>query len=335
VNEPDPAEDGLKAGLGIYRRRLLLGVLIVLSILAVSVVLLLMARDSGEPSVRLEDIGPSWDEIAEQMPSDPSRKYSDEELGLYDLIDEVVYFRPYYAQFRTRDDYFADFGARRDAIPTEVEGHERERLQFEIVMEGVLDGAYVDLPSDLGPGGPLEQAYDDWMADCAAEAGFADVVLADETDAELERYESEFGLSAEDFYDLRHDCARRAGYYPTLETGVRDEMIGRLKQHYLQAVYDAFRFSGIVEIPIDYREGVPHPLEDSYIQHCLKFEVASRESCAEHLRVELTDEQKAAPVQTAPSRDFEELGPFPLIGQQCSFHGDIPGYVGASRFRVG
>ena len=165
------------------------------------------------------------------------------------------------------------------------------------------------------------------MAVCAAEAGFADVVLADETDAELERYESEFGLSAEDFYDLRHDCARRAGYYPTLETGVRDEMIGRLKQYYLQAVYDAFRLSGIVEIPVDYREGVPHPLEDSYIQHCLKFEVASRESCAEHLRVELTEEQKTASVQTAPSQDFEELGPFPLIGQQCSFHEDIPGYV--------
>lgn len=268
---------------------------------AAAIVLVLwiaMWRSDGsyELSEPLDEVGPAWSEIAAQVPLESGRNYSDEQLGLYDLIDGVVHYRPYYAQFRTLDDYFADFGARRDAIPTEVEGHERERLQFEIDVEDALARAYNHLPGELGPDGLLEKAYDVWMSECAAEAGFADVVLADETAAELEHYESEFGLSAEDFYDLRYDCARKAAYYPTLDPDMRDEMVGRLKRHYLQAVYDFIRLSGIVEIPVHDREGAPRPLEDSYIQHCLEFEVAGREACAEHYRIELTEEQKTAPV---------------------------------------
>ena len=276
-------------------RWVVLGAAAVVVVVTLVLVLLLGIGDSEEFSEPFDEVGPSWAEIAQQMPTDSGRRYSDVELGLYDLIDELVYYRPYYARFRTPDDYFADYGARRHAIPTEVEGHERERLQFEIDIEDALARAYHYLPADLGPGRLLEQAYDNWMSDCAAEAGFAGVELADRSAAELDHYESEFGLSADEFYDLRYDCARQASYYPTLDPDMRDEMVGRLKQHYLQDLYDFIRFSGVVEIPVDHHEGAPRPLEDSYVRHCLEFDVAGRGACAEHYRIELTEEQKTAP----------------------------------------
>ena len=276
-------------------RWVVLGAVAVVVVVAIVSVLWLAAGESEEFAEPLDEVGPSWAEIAQQVPSDPGRRYSDVELGLYDLIDEAVYYRPYYARFRTPDDYFADYRARRHSIPTEVEGHERERLQFEIDIEDALARSYHYLPADLGPGGLLEQAYDDWMSDCAAEAGFAGVELADKSAAELGRYESEFGLSADEFYELRYDCARQAAHYPTLDPGVRDEMVGRLKQHYLQDLHDFIRFSGVVEIPVDHHEGAPRPLEDSYLRHCLEFDVAGRGACADYYRIELTEEQKTAP----------------------------------------
>ena len=57
------------------------------------------------PSTNIEEVGPSWDEIAAQVPLGPGRRYSDEELGLYDLIDQVVFYRPYFARGRTIDEF--------------------------------------------------------------------------------------------------------------------------------------------------------------------------------------------------------------------------------------
>ena len=259
VNEPGPAEDELKAGLGIYRRRLLLGVLIVLSILAVSVVLLLMARDSGEPSVRIDDIGPSWDEIAEQVPPDPGRRYSDEELGLYERIDQVVFYRPYFARVRTID----DFNYMRDGDSD----HERERRRFEIDIEAAMLFSRSSLPADIGEGGALEEAYYGWIVKCLSPAGFPDAIIDPDTqhempiyeaeDEQLASYESASGFTRDEFYDLRYDCARRAAGYPMLDPEVRDEMIGRLKRHYLQSVYDQLCHGYIAEVPI-----VPHDRGD-------------------------------------------------------------------------
>ena len=305
----------------------MLGAIVVLAVAAI-VLLVLRTPDADESAVQLPDARAAWSEIAAEVPLDPARRYSDEELGLYEPIDEIIFYRPYYSQFRTFDDYFDLFSARRDTISTEVSGHERERLRFEVNVEDALSRAYNDLPTDLGRGGLLEQAYDEWMAKCAAEAGFSDVVLADEIEEELQHYEREFGLSADEFYDLRHSCARRAASYPMLDPEVRDELLGRMRRHYLHAAHEFIRLSGIVEIPVEHHDGDAHPLEESYIGRCLELEIAERESCAEYYRVELNEEQKSAPV---PVRDpVDESGPYPLVGQPCGFS-EAPGLVIISR----
>lgn len=292
------------------------------------------SNDSDPLSDQNSDVTVAWAEIAAELPMDSNRRYSDEELGLHEIIDEIVYYRPYYARHRTADDYLDFISTRRSVIPTQVSGHERERLQFEFDVEDALSRAYNNLPADLGRGGMLERVYNEWMVDCVADAGFPGVVLDPDTqqeipiylaeDEELALYDSTTGFTSGEFYDLRLGCAQRAASYPTLDPEVRDSLLNRVRKHYLQAVYDFIRDSGIVEIPVEHDESVIHPLEESFIQRCLEREIDERAACAEYYRVELTEEQKSAPVPERESVD--ESAPYPLVGQPCGFS-DAPGLV--------
>ena len=153
------------------------------------------------------------------------------------------------------------------------------------------------------------------MEQCVTEAGYPDIVF--DLPVAPDGYRVDFGLPYEEFLDLRHSCALRGADFPRLDPDARDEMLGRVRRYYLQSIDDFIRLSGIVEIPVEHYEGDVHPLEESYVRRCLEWEIAERESCAEYYRVELTEEQKAAPV---PERvPVDESGPYPLVGQPCGF----------------
>lgn len=328
--------DGVRKLLTRRTRWLLFGVFVFLAIVALLLAGWPFGNDSNDSdplSDQNSDATAAWAEIAAELPMDLNRRYSDEELGLHELIDEIVYYRPYYARHRTADDYLDFISERRSVIPTQVSGHERERLQFEFDVEDALSRAYNDLPADLGRGGTLERVYNEWMADCVADAGFPDIVLDPDTqqempiylaeDEELALHDSTTGFTSGEFYDLRLECAQRAASYPTLDPEVRDSLLNRVRKHYLQAVYDFIRDSGIVEIPVEHDESVIHPLEESFIQRCLEREIDERAACAEYHRVELTEEQKSAPV---PVREpVDESAPYPLAGQPCP--SGTPGFV--------
>lgn len=242
------------------RRRLLLGVIAALVVLGAVTLALLMTRGSEDASVDIEEIGPSWDEIAAQVPLEPGRRYSDEELGLYDLIDEVVFYRMYFARGRTIDDDFESRMGRYEYIQNGDSKYRRERLRFEFDIEAEALYARDSLPADLGEDGLLEDAYHRWMTECVAEAGFPDVVVDPDTgnempiylaeDEQLVFYESETRFTRDRFYDLRYGCAQRAVSYPNLDPDERGALIGRLKKHYLQAAYDYIRDTG-EEVPIE------------------------------------------------------------------------------------
>ncbi|WP_419910133.1 hypothetical protein [Candidatus Poriferisodalis sp.] len=296
----------------------------VVALLVVSGVVLfvLWSADDGEPAVPLPDAGAVWSEIAAEVSADPERRYSDEELGLYELVDRIAFSSPYYVRFRTEEDLLEHGSQHSEYVALQARGHERERLRFESEVEDAIRRAYHDLPADLGSGGPLERAFVEWMDRCAVDAGFPNIVF--DLPVEPSGYQADFGLPYEDFLDLRQSCAQQAVNYPTLDPDVRDEMLARMRRHYLQAAHEFIHLSDIVEIPVEHDEGVVHPLEESYIERCLELEVDERESCAEYYRVELTEEQKSAPV---PEREpVDETRPYPLVGQPCGFS-DAPGLV--------
>ncbi len=264
----------------------------------------------------------AWAEIAAELPPDSNRRYTDEELGLEALIDDIVLYRPYFARFRTEDAYMEHQLEHDKYIYEEATGHERERLAFEREIESAILTNYGFLPEDIGPDGMLEQAFDEWMEECAADAGYPDVQF--DLSLEPDGYREDFGLPYDEFLDLRHECARRAAAYPTLDPEIRDDLIYRLRKHLLMGLHDYIRDFDVVEISVEHRDGDLHPIEESYIGRCLELEISERESCAEYYRVELTDEQKTAPV---PERiEVDESGPYPLVGQSCPFS-EFPGEV--------
>ena len=302
--------------------------LVVAAVVATSLALWVRDDDPESALRRLHENQQAWVQVSQEVSVDRGRRYSDEELGLYGLIDNVIFSTPFYVRFRVADDALNSSLARDQRIADVAVGHERERLAFERDIEDVVRSAYGFLPSDLGVGGALEMAFVEAMESCAAEAGYPAINPMGAPEEERARYQAEFGLTSDAFYDLRHDCAIRAAAYPTLEPDVRDEMIERIRTHYLQAVHEYLRQPDVAEIPIEHRDGVVHPIEMSHIQYCLDLKPSERGWCAETYRVELTEAQMAAP---APEQDVEdETAPYPLVGQPCDFL-DIPGLVTIGR----
>ena len=216
----------------------------------------------------------------------PGRKYSDEQLGLDRLIDEEI--TPFDARFRTFSEWEAPYDERQRYLEQEAVGHERERMYFERNVAWLLSGAYDDLPADLGFGGQLDQAFEAALSECADAAGLHGLRLDASSGADIDHALEMSGLTYEEFLDLRHECAKDAASYPTLDPAVRDELLGRLREHYRAAVHEYLREFPDAEVPLVDHPGAPRPLEELLIKDCQK--AADPVSCAEEYRVELPAE---------------------------------------------
>lgn len=210
------------------------------------------------------------------------RRYTDEELGLDLIIGEHT--EPVWAQFRSLSEW-DEHRAERNRDWRDTTGHERERMHFERNVEWLLSNEYDRLPADLGSGGVLDRAFEEAMDRCAQARGWPGVQLYGVSNADVEQFEADFGLSLDGFLDLRHECAQEAATYPTLDPVVRDELLGRLREHYLQAVYEYLREFPDAEVPLVDHEGAPRPLEDRLIKTCLKD--PDPVACAAEFQVEL------------------------------------------------
>lgn len=235
-------------------RRILWAVLGATAALVTVVIVLIVwlggstARDSD---VQPSGDDPAWAEIAAQVPLDSDRLYSDEELGIFGLIDDVIFSTPSYIEFRTVDEFIAADNERHDYISFVASGYERERLVFERDIDDAIRTAYIFLPPDLGEGGRLELAFVEAMRECAAEAGFPGINPMGGSDDEYAHWETEYGLTFDDFLDLRHECAQYAADYPTLDQEVRDRLLNRMREHYLRAVHDYILQYEVAEISVE------------------------------------------------------------------------------------
>ena len=274
------------------RRGLLLVVAIGVAILAAVSISLMLNRPSSS-SGNLS--GPETTDASTVL---LGRRYSDKELGLDRLIsNEMV---PFDAQYRTFTDWEDPYDEQRRYFEQVATGHERERIHFENNLALVFWQADEQHPPDREQ---LDRAYRSAMDECAASAGFEDVMLYEDPNIDLERYqtdgarlleertaklesyETQFGLDHESYLDLRHDCAKQAAAYPTLDPAVRDELLGRLREHYLAAAYEYLREFPHAEVPLVEHEGSPRPLEDWFISICQKEPEPAM--CAAEYRIEL------------------------------------------------
>ena len=192
---------------------------------------------------------------------DTPREYSDEELGLQELVEnEIAISSLWVARYRTVDDMDRDLGN-----PFEGSGHERERNYFEFLFGFKMWDASESLPPDVSNhGGVLHDAEEAAMDQCAADAGYPGVQVYDVSPDVVEQYERDFGLTLEMFLDLRHECGKYAATYPTLDPVYRDELLAKRRAHYMAVVRDWMAANPDLVVPIEYHEGANTPHADRY-----------------------------------------------------------------------
>ena len=275
--EPDP----LAPASGRRRRLLLLAVAIV-AVAGTAVAIWLSIDRSGPETGQEAAPDPALEDTAPAEPP-PGRRYTDEKLGFEEVFQKLT--TPRYARFRSEREASEHNSETERHFAEVATGHERERMHFEHNLASVYWKAYDDLPSDLRFGGLLDQAFEEAMDECARARGWPSVQLYGVSNTDVEQYEAGLGLSLGEFLDLRHECAKVAASYPTLDRAVRDELLERLKDHYRAAVYEYLREFPDAEVPLVDHPGAPRPLEERLIGVCLK--TSDPAQCAVEFRVEL------------------------------------------------
>ena len=268
------------------RRRLVLrrSALLALAVAVVIVIATWFVVALNRPNS--DSIGRPGAATADASPVPPGRQYSDKELGLDQLIsNEIV---PFDAQFRTFADWEEPYDERQRYFEQEATGHERERMHFENNLALVFWRAYENLPPELGLDGTLDRAYDLAMDECADAAGWPGLRLNVNSRSDVDQVLETSGITYESFLDLRHECAKQAATYPTLDPTVRDELLVGLAEHYRQAVYEYLQEFPDAEVPLFEHEGSQRPLEERLVKMCLK--VPDSAACAVENRVELPAE---------------------------------------------
>ena len=182
------------------------------------------------------------------------RQYAIETIGVQEVVNALR--RDSNATFRTDEDRRAHDRAESRWLDERANDEEVERwwyvaaLQLVIIeVDRYLDGAY---PEFFLPDGKLNSAYYEAMDRCAADNGYPDLVLIDPPPMVADRIEAEtgtkidgsyrdrlgpdFGLTLDEFFDIRHECAKVAQTYPTLDPAERDRILGIRDEEYWRAI---------------------------------------------------------------------------------------------------
>ena len=187
-----------------------------------------------------------------QLEESALRNYANVTVGVEQII--VEYRRDSYAKFRTNEQIRAHDDAEKQWFDEAASEDERNRWAYQLALQLQIVQADNHLPEELGPNGALHFAYYESMSDCAAERGHLGLILTDPPPTEYERLvretgvsfdneyydrlEPEFGLSLDEYFDIRHDCAKQAEHYPTLEQAERDRLLALRNEHYWQEIRD-------------------------------------------------------------------------------------------------
>lgn len=184
------------------------------------------------------------------------RTYANESVGVQEIID--VYRRDRYATFRSDveiQEHDAEESRWVNEVATEKELH---RWWYQLAIQSQIIQAsqtlYETMPGAFGDDGVLYTAYFSAMSQCATERGYPNLVLVNPPPAEDERLRSEhgidfgfgyydrlkpdFGISLDEYFSVRHECANLASHYPTLEEAERDRLLNLRNEHYWQEIKD-------------------------------------------------------------------------------------------------
>ena len=180
------------------------------------------------------------------------REHVNEVAGVQQVID--FYRRDRHATFRTNDDKQVFDEEEYQWLQNDATEEERHRWYFALAIQLQIGQAQNSLPPELGEGGILQASYFEAMQECAVDHGHRGLLLSSPPPDEYERLqsvegisfdgtyydrlESDFGITLDEYFDIRHDCAMRAQHYPNLDEAERDRLLKQRNDYYWREIKD-------------------------------------------------------------------------------------------------
>ena len=184
----------------------------------------------------------------EETGNDPPKQLSIDnnvDTVIEELIDEQLGRVFPYVQFRTLSEHLADSDRLTDEL-YDLSDHDRERIEVELFLQLLLAQANDSRRGDIASGsGMMHDAYVEALTECAADSGIfnvADMMRPSEEDhpdvseVEYRQFAESLGFTRDELLDVRQACSRYAASLPLLDDEVREDLMRRLREHYLNAV---------------------------------------------------------------------------------------------------
>ena len=184
-----------------------------------------------------------------------------EEVGVMELLDSYVINVPPTAAFIS-DFEMAKAMHATDYINAEAgaEGDILRRFENEVLYHALSAISSSSVPESSGSQ-VLHDAFFAALEDCGRDSSWPEVelfVMGDGRGYDVlpDSVEPTFGLSYYEYQQLKHECARHAATYPTLDEATRDELLRPQREHYARLVLDGLAANPHIEVPAKYRDEV-------------------------------------------------------------------------------
>ena len=180
------------------------------------------------------------------------------EIGVMELLDSYMVNIPPTAEF------IALWEANKASVSNfyhyaDAEAQEELIRVFEMWVLQSVPKAMTSLPE---ADQTLHEAFFEVLDACGRASAWPEVDLylvdgASGYDKMSHLAEPMFGMSYFEYQQLRHQCARYAATYPTLDSAVRDDLLKPQREHYAKVILDRMDYEmPRVEVPAEYQDEI-------------------------------------------------------------------------------
>lgn len=184
-----------------------------------------------------------------------------EQVGVLELLESYLINVPFTAAFISDFDAIKARAASRYLYAGSGDaGDVLRRFEREVLFHvKAATAAAVDFGVEGAGSRVLHDAFFEALAQCGRDSQWPQVRLfvlheGRGYDEVPDLIEATYGLSYYEFQQLKHECARYAATYPSLDETTRDELLAPQRDHYARAVLDGLAANPRIEVPDRYRD---------------------------------------------------------------------------------
>ena len=190
------------------------------------------------------------------------------ELGVVHLLESYLINIPPAAEFLFNFEIFAT-GTKNRHFYVAADAAEEAVIAFEVRMRQSARVAAETMP-DFAGSGVLDEAFFEVLERCGRGSAWPGVALFELHDGRgfdvlPERVEPDFGISQFEYLQLRHECARHAATYPTLDPAERDRLLAPQRAHFARVILDRLDNElPFVGVPAEYQDQIDDLRRDGW-----------------------------------------------------------------------